>query len=232
MTGFGTMGGNPSGQGGQGQGQSQGEGAATGRMFGSPRDFGFGRAVFGNMPSQQTTPSPPPNPWQAVQDRTQQEQAYTQQFRPGPTGQPYDPNNVPTTGPQGQQLTFKGDQQGYYRPATAAETRQSSQSTQLGWPQNLMGRNQNATPVQGYDAKSRQVFVPYTPSASTQTRQFFQPIYLSRYQNYEAPNFQGPFGGSMDPYGGFNPYGGGFAEGGEVDDSQVYNEGGIAGLLK
>ena len=170
------------------------------------------------------------------QRQQQYEQAYTQQFRPGPTGRPFNPTTpqVPTTGPQGQALTTVDGQQGYYRQATADEIRRATahNSGMFGYA--------HTSPVEGYDARTRQVFMPYTPSTpqSTQSQQFFQPIYLSRYQNYQPQGFQGPFGGQMNPYGGFNPfmgfggmggmYGGGrmyaYAKGGDIDT-------GIAGLL-
>lgn len=171
------------------------------------------------------------------QRQQQYEQAYTQQFRPGPTGRPFNPNPTPapTTGPGGEQLITRDGRQGYLRPATADEIRRSSQASN---PWMFGGTVQK--PVEGYDARTRQVFTPYTPSnpQNTQSQQFFQPIYLSRYQNYQPQGFQGPFGGQMNPYGGFNPfmgfggmggmYGGGrmyaYANGGDVDA-------GIAGLL-
>lgn len=169
------------------------------------------------------------------QRQQQYEQAYTQQFRPGPTGRPFNPNPTPapTTGPQGQALITRDGQQGYFRQATADEIRRN-QSTHP-WMQ-------NAGTTQGYDARTRQVFVPYSPQATqtTQQQQFFQPIYLSRYQNYQPEGFQGPFGGQMNPYGGFNPFMGfggmggmyGFAKGGKVVHKESNQESGIAGLLK
>lgn len=187
------------------------------------------------QPVQPTQPVQPPPPWQAQLDRTAMEQAYTQQFRPGPTGQPFNPNPTPapTTGPQGQALITVGGQQGYYRNATADEIRRATaHSGNFGYSQTF--------PVEGYNARTRQVFIPYTPptAQNTQSQQFFQPIYLSRYQNYQPQGFQGPFGGQMNPYSGFHPfmsfdgmggmYGGGrmyaYANGGDVDT-------GIAGLL-
>lgn len=173
------------------------------------------------------------------QRQQQYEQAYTQQFRPGPTGRPFNPNPTPapTTGPQGQALITRDGQQGYFRQATADEIRRSSQA--LPW---MYGGAASQTPVEGYDARTRQVFVPYSPQATqtTQQQQFFQPIYLSRYQNYQPEGFQGPFGGQMNPYGGFNPFMGfggmggmyGFAKGGKVVHKESNQESGIAGLLK
>jgi hypothetical protein len=177
------------------------------------------------------------------QRRQQFQQAYTQQFRPGPTGQPFNPNPpAPTTGPQGQQLTTVGGQQGYYRQATADEIRRSSANTNVfPW---MGGGISTSMPVEGYDAKTKQVFVPHSaPARSTQSQQFFQPIYLGEYQNYAPQGFQGPFGGLFNPYGGFNPfmgfggYGGmygrgmyGYAEGGDVDEYE--SGGGIDELLK
>jgi hypothetical protein len=173
------------------------------------------------------------------QRRQQFQQAYTQQFRPGPTGRPFNsnPTPAPATGPQGQTLTTVNGQQGYYRPATSDEIRRSS-----GDP--VYAPNWGRTPVEGYDARSRQVFVPYSaPRQTAQSQQFFQPIYLGEYQNYAPQGFQGPFGGSSNPYGGFNPfmgfggYGGmygrdmyGYAEGGDVDEYE--SDGGIDELLK
>lgn len=173
------------------------------------------------------------------QRRQQFQQAYTQQFRPGPTGQPFNPNPAPATGPQGQTLTTVNGQQGYYRPATSDEIRRSRASTNP-----FMGGGARSAPVEGYDERTRQVFVPHSgPKQTTQSQQFFQPIYLGEYQNYAPQGFQGPFGGSSNPYGGFNPfmgfggYGGmygrdmyGYAEGGDVDEYE--SGGGIDELLK
>jgi len=173
------------------------------------------------------------------QRRQQFQQAYTQQFRPGPTGQPFNPNPAPATGPQGQQLVTVDGQQGYYRPATSDEIRRSRASTNP-----FISGGARSAPVEGYDARTRQVFVPHSgPKQTTQSQQFFQPIYLGEYQNYAPQDFQGPFGGSSNPYGGFNPfmgfggYGGmygrgmyGYAEGGDVDEYE--SGGGIDELLK
>jgi len=176
------------------------------------------------------------------QRRQQFQQAYTQQFRPGPTGQPFNPNPPkPNTGPEGQKLVTVDDKQGYYRPATSDEIRKSSANTN---PFAYLSGTSTGTPVEGYDAKTKQVFVPYSaPKQTTQSQQFFQPIYLGEYQNYAPQGFQGPFGGSFNPYGGFNPfmgfggYGGmygrgmyGYAEGGDVDEYE--SGGGIDELLK
>lgn len=172
------------------------------------------------------------------QRQQQYEQAYTQQFRPGPTGQPFNPNPppAPTTGPQGQALITRNGQQGYFRQATADEIRRATahNSGMFGYA--------HTSPVEGYDARTRQVFTPYTPSTpqTTQSQQFFQPIYLSRYQNYQPQGFQGPFGGQMNPYGGFNPFMGfggmgdmyAFAKGGKTVSKEANQESGIAGLLK
>lgn len=206
-------------------------------------------ATMNNMLAQQSAqPSvnaiPPITPtasnYPGPFERMQAEQAYTQAFRPGPTGQPFNPNPpAPTTGPQGQQLTTVGGQQGYYRQATPDEIRRGR-----GNIAGIYGATQQP-PVQGYDPKTKQVFVPYSaPARSTQSQQFFQPIYLSSYQDYAPQGFQGPFGGSFNPYGGFNPfmgfggYGGmyGYAEGGDVDEDEDEDEyragGGIDELLR
>ena len=161
------------------------------------------------------------------QRQQQYEQAYTQQFRPGPMGRPFNPNQAaasvaaPTTGPGGEALTTVDGKQGYYRQATGDEVRRSGGSTGGYGAAINAAYGINNQEVEGYDPRnslpgshslrSRQVFVPYSPQAggggqNTQSQQFFQPIYLSRYQNYQPQGFQGPFGGQMNPYGGFNPF--------------------------
>jgi len=151
------------------------------------------------------------------QRQQQYEQAYTQQFRPGPTGRPFNPSQAvasvaaPTTGPQGQELVTVDGKQGYYREATGDEVRRSGGSSGGYGAAINAAYGINNQEVEGYDPRTRQVFVPYSPQAggngqNIQSQQFFQPIYLSRYQNYQPQGFQGPFGGQMNPYGGFNPF--------------------------
>ena len=151
------------------------------------------------------------------QRQQQYEQAYTQQFRPGPTGRPFNPSQTvasaaaPTTGPQGQELVTVDGKRGYYREATGDEVRRSGGAGGGYGAAINASYGINNQEVEGYNPRTRQVFVPYSPQSggggqNTQSQQFFQPIYLSRYQNYQPQGFQGPFGGQMNPYGGFNPF--------------------------